>query len=335
MWKIVIKGIALSLLVAITSTIQAAITIVSPTQNQVVAPGSVLDVQLAFPDGFVPTELIIMSGGELDIGIAERYVTGPFEQLSVSIQADMTGPKTLRIEAKDANNVWEEGEVQVVIIPQESPDKLEPLNPYALLLAPPAEVSSQTVRLGVQGIYLDGTERNLESSLVGTTYTSSEPSVVTVDDNGNLQAVAPGAAIVTAEHRGVRAYIGVEVGDGITGEVPAIDLSGDVSINGSGFRYDSDDGVYVQQISITNQSSKLLQDSLVLVIYNMPEGVRLKDADKTRHLQPLGEQYVLVGAEEYAFLPGSTITQTLKFENIHAVPIRYLIAPYWSSVNRR
>ncbi len=333
--KRMLKGIVLVALIAVTGLSHAAISIITPAPGHVVVPGSTIDMQLTFPEGYEPMELYIDShGGGLDIGISEHYTTAPFDQVQVTIPPDMAGPKTLTVETKDANAVWDEGSVDIVIVPQEAPVELRPTSMYIELLAPPAETGKQAARIGVEGVYVDGTKRKLESALVGTTYTSSEPGVATVDADGNVQAISPGMSVITVEHKGVRSYPKVFVGDGSFENVPPLDLSSSVSIAGGGFRYNNTERVYVQQISVTNLSDKLLPGSVTLVIYDLPSGVSLVGKNKTAWLQPVGSQYVLAGPEDVVFLPGQTTTTLLKFKNPLGVPITYQVVPYWSRAMR-
>ena len=55
-------------------------------------------------------------------------------------------------------------------------------------------------QLRVTGMYSDGILRDVTNSALGTTYTSSDESIVVVSQDGLLMAKAPGAAIVTARN---------------------------------------------------------------------------------------------------------------------------------------
>ena len=66
-------------------------------------------------------------------------------------------------------------------------------------------------RASLQGTYSDGIKRHLTNAATGTTYLSSNPSVVTVNGDGWLTPVANGTATVTATHGAKTAPIAVTV----------------------------------------------------------------------------------------------------------------------------
>jgi hypothetical protein len=65
----------------------------------------------------------------------------------------------------------------------------------------------------VTGNYSNSLQLDLTSSVTGTTYSSSNPNVVTVDPQGNVQAVAFGTATVTAQNSGLKTFATFVVGD--------------------------------------------------------------------------------------------------------------------------
>jgi len=66
--------------------------------------------------------------------------------------------------------------------------------------------------LYVYGHYADGVRRRVESSSAGTTYTSSDPRIVSVvAENGRVRAEGFGTALVTVENSGITVRIPVEV----------------------------------------------------------------------------------------------------------------------------
>lgn len=58
----------------------------------------------------------------------------------------------------------------------------------------------QNDQLYIQGIYSDGVERDLEKGEAGTTYTSSNEKIVTVNADGLATAVAAGTAQITVRN---------------------------------------------------------------------------------------------------------------------------------------
>jgi hypothetical protein len=65
--------------------------------------------------------------------------------------------------------------------------------------------------LSVGGVYSDGVEREITSSSAGTTYTSSNESVVKVDVNGKVTAQGVGTATITVKSSNLKTVVQVIV----------------------------------------------------------------------------------------------------------------------------
>jgi hypothetical protein len=69
----------------------------------------------------------------------------------------------------------------------------------------------ETRQLGVAGIYSDGVSRQLTSSAMGTTYTSSDEKVTTVSPEGKATAQGLGTATITVRNGKYSATVKVVV----------------------------------------------------------------------------------------------------------------------------
>ena len=69
----------------------------------------------------------------------------------------------------------------------------------------------ETANIGVGGMYSDGVERGLTSPAKGTTYTSSNEKVVTVDTEGNIKAQGLGTAKIIVRNGKYTATVDVVV----------------------------------------------------------------------------------------------------------------------------
>lgn len=69
----------------------------------------------------------------------------------------------------------------------------------------------ETKRLRVKGQYSDGVERDASNSATGTTYSTSDEKIATVDSNGLVTAVAPGTTKITVKNGDKQLVIDVAV----------------------------------------------------------------------------------------------------------------------------
>jgi hypothetical protein len=176
--------------------------------------------------------------------------------------------------------------------------------------------------VAVFGIYDNDVRRSISGSRYGTTYESSDPSIVAVDANGMLTAVAPGVAYITVANAGRTAITQVKVGDSSTGGFPSQDCTNKVVVTESGFRRDQTTGRFIQLLKVTNSSALPLPKPINFVIRDLPAGVRLENS--------FGKAVITSGivarvdVKERNFLsPGGSADAKLEFSNRDGVPITY------------
>lgn len=69
----------------------------------------------------------------------------------------------------------------------------------------------ESTKIHIYGIYSDGVKRRLESSLVGTTYQTSDPRIAAVDTEGLVTAVSSGKAVITVKNGNKQLQIQINV----------------------------------------------------------------------------------------------------------------------------
>lgn len=84
----------------------------------------------------------------------------------------------------------------------------------------------QSVQLAVRATYADGTSRDVTAAEAGTTYSTTNPRIATVDASGRVTATGSGRALVSALHEAVLAAVAIDVvaagdtdGDGLADDL--------------------------------------------------------------------------------------------------------------------
>jgi pimeloyl-ACP methyl ester carboxylesterase len=198
-------------------------------------------------------------------------------------------------------------------------------------LKTPGAASQQ---LYLRGTAADASEFDLTSSLAGTTYSTSDPSVVTVNGDGLAQIVGPGFASITGTN-GALSDIATFVVEDPANPLPPTDLTSQVTISKSGFRLDRTRGFFVQDIVVTNTSQSALPGPLYLVFSGLRNGVTLVNkSGLTQQLQPIGSPYIALSlpGEGLTMPPGNSASFTLQFLNPSRQVMDYSLALLRTSV---
>ena len=72
----------------------------------------------------------------------------------------------------------------------------------------------ETLRLRLEGVLTSGVRTDLTLGALGTVWTSSDPTTLSVDTNGQVRSLRPGFASITAEHAGFTDTVTLEALDG-------------------------------------------------------------------------------------------------------------------------
>ena len=295
----------------------ARVHIVSPIEGQQFAPGDkvsiVVDVapSLRATDGSVGLAGLGSLKGKGFSGtrftadfVIPDYFAGPL-MLWPDVWAGKTvlGPK-----------------VRIKVRPLTPPKQLRVLNHYYHFSLP----RPYPEHLSVKGRYAKDLERDLSSSASGTTYTSSNASVVSVDREGVCTVIANGLAVIAIENGGVRDFAAFVVDDPAHPS-PPIDLSDQVAIRRGGLRLESNPRVvrsHYQQVTITNTTARPLAGPLFLAVTGLPKGVIAYGGDGG------GRHSLDLPHEGLGLLPGQSVTVDLEFLNQGNASIAYTAKVY-------
>lgn len=191
--KMVSTGVVL-LILGVVST-SWGITITEPKSGTVYHPGDKVNVRA------------VADTGEIFIGVflysLKSYASvidnlPPYE-LEYTIDPKFTGEDIIVASGKYPNGNTVEAEVKILVTLPSSVTvtgiRVRDDQKYLFMSRIPEDE-----KIRVYGQYSDGVERDVSSSAAGTTYTSSDEKIATVDANGLVTAVAPGTARITIKN---------------------------------------------------------------------------------------------------------------------------------------
>lgn len=307
----------------------SGISIITPANNAVVRPGEIVSVTVDIAPTLNPASVLIMHTATLETAPFLADATPPY-QFSFVVPRDKIGSVQIKSFARNADGSGVAGEeISLNIVPVDTPTKLQARLSNTLRFV---DGIGTAATVAVFGTYNDGARRNLSGASLGSTYQSSDDSVVTVDAAGRVQARSTGRATLTVTNAGLKTFIPVEI-NGAVGEVLSPqDVSANVTITAGGFRYDPSSRLYGQELTIRNTSERPIPYPMELVISDLPAGVELEGAiRRTKIVTPLGSpraRVVLADAPtslRSALAPGAVATSTLQFSNRDGRPITYTV----------
>lgn len=322
----------LSLLLALASMVYAhedkplptsypGIHVVSPQQQAVVRPGQEVPVTLEIDPSLKPASVLIM-GNLFRAGITLEMDGPPFHGM-LKIPDDLSGPVELGVLVKNTEDKIIGGlGLNLNVIAEEVPLSIDPGTHQYLKIPPWDYLPARTTH--VRGKYHDNISRDISHSSTGTKYRSNDTTIVTVSAEGVLEPQSPGRAFIIVEHRGLKAFVAIDVeGNGITfWDFPPVDYSNDVSITTTQPRFLEGTVRYEMDVTIRNNADLPLHKPLHLVVNGLSVGIRVADSNKTERLDPVGSPYVFVDMDESAFLsPGKTAHAKIIFINFDKKPI--------------
>lgn len=303
----------------------AEITFESPSDGQTFEPGDEVEVRISVNTSSSVQRVYVWPG------VQDQNAFSVLESLpyitSFTIPESLTGPVDIYItvQAQDGELIGEKTQT-INVVPSDTPNKIraELSEPIISLEDGPA-----TNNIVVTGIYGD-TERDLSLPTFGATYSSSDPSVVTVDPTGVVQLTGPGTAYIVVEVLGLKTYVEVTIPEQENQELTPMDITDQVVMSSSGFRRDPQTGFYVQEISIQNAGQLPLSYPLKLVLDNLPEGVDVENKKGTTSaVMPLRSPIVRVlpvdpdnSLGQY-LAPGEWAKAIIEFSNLDGRPISY------------
>ena len=181
---------------------QSAPQITSPANGAIVPSGSTLAVTVNAPPFAFQSVLIVGK----PFGFSDPVTAPPF-QFQVPIPADSaSGPYTIEAMGIVAPGKWMVSDSVTIDI--ERPDSPQSLSTVFQSLS--FHRKGDNIRLLLEGVFADGTSVDLTHSKF-TTYSSTIPSVATVDADGVVTAVGVGYGEITIIHGSLNTSVGVFV----------------------------------------------------------------------------------------------------------------------------
>lgn len=302
----------------------ARVHIVSPIEGQLFAPGDKVAIVVDIAPSLHATD------GSVGIACLGSVKGKGFR--GTRFTADFVIPDYYAGQLTLWPDVWT-GEtvlgpkVNIKVRPRTPPKQLRVINRYNYLSVPHAYPE----QLCVKGLYTNGIERDLSSSASGTTYKSSNASVVSVDRDGVYVVAANGLAVVTVENGGQRDYVMFVVNDPAH-PGPPIDLTDQVTIQRGRMRLESNPQVvrsHYQQVTITNTSPLPLAGPLFLAVTGLPKGVIMYGGDG----DGAGHYGLNLPDEGLGLLPGQSVTIDIEFLNQGKASIEYTTKLYHGDVD--
>ncbi len=295
----------------------ARVRIVSPIEGQRFAPGDKVSIVVEVAPSLRATDgsVGILGLGSLN---AKRF-TGTRFTADFVIPEYYAGPLTIWPDVWAGETVIGP-KVRIKVRPLTPPKQLRALNRYYHLFLP----QTHPEQLSVSGRYAKNLERDLSSSASGTTYVSSNASVVSVDQEGVCTVLGNGIAVITIENGGVRDFAAFVVDDPAHPR-PPIDLGDQVAIRRGSLRLESNPRVvrsHYQQVTITNTTALPLVGPLFLAVTGLPKGViAYGGAGDGRHSLKLPDAGL-------GLPPGQSVTVDLEFLNQGSASIEYTAKVY-------
>jgi len=219
------------------------LSIVSPLHGTPVTPGDTMEVSVALEPGFGDvTELFIITSYSTELVEAPTF---PFST-SISVPTSAAGSLPLVVFGfSDTGEFLISSVVELSATPE-----AELVSVYLLDRNPFLIGTGSTTSVDVLGIYDDGIERDITSSVAGTEYLTSDPTIFTVSPSGQLLATGVGKATLIARNGDFQDSVTVEVVAGLTGsfDITAVWTTG-----------------YCVTLDVTNHTSRATSDWAITI----------------------------------------------------------------------
>jgi hypothetical protein len=272
----------------------AGVRIVSPKQKQVFAPGDAIDLEVEFPSSLHATDGFVSTKGMGSL--QAREFIGTHFKAALIIPDNYAGPLELIPWVVVAGESIAGAPLTVHVRPKTAPQELRFINRNNFL-----SPDDKDVQVYVSGKYSDGIELDLSSSVTGTTFTSNNSAVITVDGNGLCTIAGKGQAVVTVENNGVRGFIMFVVEDPKDPN-PPVDITDKVSIVCANQREEEGGHRVIQEVTVTNKTDLPIIGPFSLKAMDVPNGAR-----------SYGDTFTVSPADGLNLFPGQSVTLEATF----------------------
>lgn len=219
------------------------LSILSPLGGTPVTPGETMNVSVALEPGFGNvTDLFIVTPYSTELVLAPTF---PFAT-TISVPTSAAGSLPLVVFGfSDTGEFLISGVVELGATPEAELVSIHLLDRNPFLIG-----TGATTSVEVLGTYDDGIERDITSSLAGTEYLTSDPTVFTVSPSGQVTATGVGKATLIARNGGLQDSVTVEVVAGLTG---SFDLTAEWSTG------------YCVALDVTNHTARATTDWTITI----------------------------------------------------------------------
>jgi len=181
--------------------IEGGLVISSPEDGQAVAAGSSITVTVEAAGSFEANRVMLLS--KVGVRVLEK---SPFE-FELEVPEDHLGALELSATGEDASGNFATADPIIVMVEASSELVALDLSPGEVYL----NGINDRRQLRVTGEYADGVSRDLTGPATGTKFSSADPAIATVSDNGILRPHSNGVTTVTASNGGLQASMRAEV----------------------------------------------------------------------------------------------------------------------------
>jgi len=286
--------------------------ITAPLAGQVFVPGATMSIVVVTAPSLQATDVAVAMPGFGTLGTTT--IDGATFQASFTIPDFHTGPITLTPIARSASGQPIVGLSSTIAVRSAAAPVAIRFQQKDYRLTP---LSVGTIEaLAVVGTYADGAKRDVSSAAAGTTYSSSDSAVVSVDADGMRRVVGYGMAIVTATNGGQKDFATFLVQDPAQPPQPT-NVSVQVTVQQGGVRLDRNSGFFVQTLTLTNSGSVPIPGPLYLVLSGLPNGVNLVNQSGLTQAIYGGTPYLIVplGTDGLNLRPGERVSFTAQYLN--------------------
>jgi hypothetical protein len=178
---------------------QDDIVILYPLDRQVVHPGEIVTVTLQEPANSTLASALFLSQA------ATVFSNQAPHQADIVIPENKVGTLPVVVVGKDPDGGLHISSVELFV------EQVETLEFLSVLPAPLYMGQNSKISLRIDGEYSDGFSRNLTSPKMGTSYQSWDEDIVTVDENGIVEAHTEGETFILVSNGQVDQIVDVKV----------------------------------------------------------------------------------------------------------------------------
>lgn len=202
------------------------VTIESTAQGSIARPGSWVTVSVRLDDSINAGRVSLLIGSWNEL-ISMVDDAPPYEFV-LPIDQKWSGPvKVMCSVLSKREKLIGSGKLVINVVPSDLPASIAVTDPVRMVASSAANKLRE--HINVRGTYADGTVRDVARRELGTSFHSSDPRVVTVDDEGFLTAGVPGRAVVTVKNGLLSKTVPVDVRPNSRQRLPAIAASREVA----------------------------------------------------------------------------------------------------------